>query len=110
MGGPIESSQSFPIDAEVEGALTDTESADVLEATLDNGTAVLEVRMTASEDGFVTGTMTVDDPTAGVDRTLTVLGRTTLLGLRIVSITGIWLSTTDMPFATGEFTLAIRRR
>lgn len=110
MGGPIEVSQSFPISADLEASLTDTESSEVLEATLNNGTAVLSIRLTASEEGFVTGTIGLDDPTAGVDRTFAVLGRTTLLGLRIVSMTGIWMSTTEMPFATGEFTLAIRRR
>lgn len=110
MGGPIELKQSFPITPEIEGALTDTGSAEVLEATLNNGTAVLDARLTASQDGFVTGTITVDDPTSGVDRTFAVLGRTSLLGLRIVSMTGIWMSTNDLPFATGEFTLAIRRR
>ncbi len=110
MGGPIASRQSFPITEEIEGALTDTGSTEVLQATLNNGTAVLDVNLTASEAGFVTGVMTVDDPTAGVDRTFTVLARTSLLGLRIVSMTGIWMSTTDLPFATGEFTMAIRRR
>lgn len=110
MGGPIELEQSFPITSEIEGALTDTESAEVLEATLNNGTAVLDARLTASEEGFVTGTITVDDPTTGVDRTFAVLARTSLLGLRIVSMTGIWMSTNELPFATGEFTLAIRRR
>ncbi|MCO5318748.1 MAG: hypothetical protein M9942_09955 [Microthrixaceae bacterium] len=110
MGGPIEVSQSFPISAEIEGDLTETETSEVLEATLNNGTAVLDVRLTASEDGFITGTMAVDDPEAGVDRTFAVLARTTLLGLRIVSMTGMWMSTSEMPFATGEFTLALRRR
>ncbi|MCZ7631120.1 MAG: hypothetical protein M5U19_19655 [Microthrixaceae bacterium] len=71
---------------------------------------MLDTRLTASEEGFVTGTITVDDPTAGVDRTFAVLGRVSLLGLRIVSMTGIWMSTSELPFATGEFTLAIRRR
>jgi hypothetical protein len=110
MGGPTEVQQSFPISAEIEGALTDTGSAEVLAATFNNGTAVLDARLTASEDGFVTGTIKVDDPTTGVDQTLAVLARTSLLGLRIVSMTGIWISTTELPFATGEFTLAIRRR
>lgn len=110
MGGPIELKQSFPISTETEGALTDTESAEVLEATLNNGTAVLDARLTASKEGFVTGAITVDDPEAGVDRTFTVLARASLLGLRIVFMTGIWMSTTDLPFATGEFTFAIRRR
>lgn len=110
MGGPVEVSQSFPISPEVEGALTEVEDTDVAEATLNNGTAVLEARLTASEEGFITGTITVDDPTAGIDRTFAVLARTTLLGLRMVSMTGIWMSTSEMPFATGEFTLALRRR
>lgn len=110
MGGPAEVQQSFPISAETEGALTDTGSTDVLGATLNNGTAVLDVSLTASEEGFVTGTITVDDPTSGVDRTFAVLARTSLLGLRIVSMNGIWMSTNDLPFATGQFTMAIRRR
>ena len=110
MRGPIEASASFPISAETEGALTDVADTDLLEADITNGTAALSVQLTAAPNGFVTGTLTLDDPEAGVDRTFSVVARISLLGLRIVSLSGIWMSTSDMPFATGEFNMAIRRR
>lgn len=110
MRGPLEASASFPISAEIQGALTETDSGEYLEAELTDGTVAMSVKFAAAENGFVTGTLTLDDPDSGVDRTFTVLARTSLLGLRIVSLSGIWMSTNDLPFATGEFNMAIRRR
>ncbi len=52
----------------------------------------------------------VDDPESGINRTFTLLARGNLLGARILSASGIWMSINDLPFATGEFTMAIRRR
>jgi hypothetical protein len=54
--------------------------------------------------------MTVVDPEAGIDRTFLVLATPTVLGVRVVSLTGLWISTDDLPVISGEFRLAIRRR
>ena len=77
---------------------------------MDGGTA-LDAKL-QSQDGkrFITGQITVTDPEGGIDRTFLVLGRATVLGVRVFSLTGIWMSTDDLPFATGKFNLAVRRR
>ena len=54
--------------------------------------------------------MTLVDPAAGIDRTFLVLGTPSVIGLRVVSLAGLWISTTDLPVASGEFRLAVTRR
>ncbi|MGI9577588.1 MAG: TolB family protein [Microthrixaceae bacterium] len=110
MRGPLDVSHSFLISAETQGQLTDTENGGFLEAILVDGLAEMGFKMTAGDNGFVTGTMEIDDPEAGINRTFTILARANLLGVRIVRLSGIWMSTSDLPMATGEFVMAIRRR
>ena len=52
----------------------------------------------------------MSDPEQGIDRSFLVLGAPSIIGIRVVSLTGMWLSTDDLPFASGEFKLAVRRR
>jgi hypothetical protein len=111
MAGPIEFQGTFPVNAEVETQLTEL-SADTstLQAELSNGEQVLELDlMVTGGNSFTTGRMSVLDPASGIDRTFLVLGSASAIGLRVVSFSGIWMSTDDMPFASGEFRLAITR-
>lgn len=110
MRGPLDVSHSFLISAETQGQLTNTENGGYLEAVLVDGLTEMAFKMTAGENGFVTGTIEIDDPEAGINRTFTILGRANLLGVRILRLSGIWMSTNDLPMASGEFVMAIRRR
>jgi hypothetical protein len=110
MRGPLDLSHSFLISAETQGELTETDDGGFLEATVSDGVTQVTFKMTANDNGFVTGTADVDDPEAGINRTFTLLGRANLLGARILRLSGIWMTTSDLPMATGEFVMAIRRR
>ena len=88
---------------------------------LEEGTSRITVELTEDDQSlaldlqvqegakFATGTMTVVDPEAGIDRTFLVLATPSVIGVRVVSLTGMWISTDDLPVITGEFRLAIRR-
>jgi hypothetical protein len=110
MQGPLDLSHSFLISAETQGELTETEDGGFLEATVSDGLTEITFKMTANDEGFVTGTADIDDPEAGINRTFTILARANLLGARILRLSGIWMTTSDLPMATGEFVMAIRRR
>jgi hypothetical protein len=111
LDGPIEYTGTFPVTAEVESELIDvSESTARIEADLVDGDRQLGLRLQVEEGNeFVTGQMTVVDPAAGIDRTFLVLGTATAIGVRVVSVSGIWISTDDLPVASGEFRLAVRR-
>jgi hypothetical protein len=110
--GPLEFRASFVVDPAARGRLTDLgDGREVLEAELTDGTRELSLKMTlAAGSTFVNGSMTVVDPGAGVDRTLLVMGRANVVGVRVFSISGIWMTSEDLPWATGRFDVAIRRR
>ncbi|UDY37153.1 hypothetical protein [Dermatobacter hominis] len=109
--GPIEFNHSFVLDPTVQGQLTDTEGdGGRLKGRLVDGGAVMEVDLRSSGGESVSGQITITDPESGVDRTFMVLGRPTVLGVRVFSISGIWISTADLPWATGRFDMAVRRR
>ncbi len=110
MRGPLEVSHSFLITAETQGALTDTESGGFLEATMVDGLTEATFKMTIGANAFVTGTVYIDDPESGINRSFAILGRANLVGLRILSLSGIWMTTSELPFVTGELKMAIRRR
>ncbi len=112
MAGPIEYQGSFPIDGELAGELTElSESSDLLSLELVDGERTLSLELQVQEGAeFAAGQMTIVDPEAGIDRTFLVLATPSVLGLRVVSLTGMWISTTELPVATGEFRLAVRRR
>ena len=59
---------------------------------------------------FATGRLSLSDPEKGIDRSFLVLGAPSVIGIRVVSLTGLWFSTDDLPFASGEFKMAVRRR
>ena len=109
--GPLEFRGSFPVDQTVEGSLVEnSEGLGSLQGKFTNGAVSLSIHLTAGEGAFVAGTIEAVDPEAGIDREFLVLGRAQMLGLRILSISGVWYATDDLPFATGQFNLAVRRR
>jgi hypothetical protein len=112
MSGPIEYSTSFQVSSELEGDLTELdEGTSRLSAELVEGERSLTLELQVKEGAdFATGTMTVVDPAAGIDRTFLVLATPSVIGVRVVSLSGTWISTDDLPVISGEFRLAIRRR
>lgn len=107
--GPIKFNHSFLIDPTIQGKVTGADADGRLQARLVDGDAVLELDM-MTNGGSISGQITVNDPKTGVDRSFMILGRPTLLGVRVLSIRGIWITTQDLPWATGTFDMAIRRR
>lgn len=112
MEGPIEYETSFEVSAELEGQLTELgDDAVRIDAELVEDDRSLVVDLQVQEGAtFATGSMTVSDPDAGIDRTFLVLATPTVLGVRSLSLSGMWISTDELPVASGEFRLAIRRR
>lgn len=109
--GPVEFSHSFLIDPTVQGTLTNTEvdGGRLKGRMVDEGTALV-VDLSSDGGEFVTGAVSVRDPESGLDRSFMVLGRMSVLGVRVFSISGVWISTDGLPWATGKFDMAIRRR
>jgi hypothetical protein len=112
MEGPIEYETSFDVSTELEGQLTELgDDAVRIDAELVEDDRTLVVDLQVQEGAtFATGSMTVSDPEAGIDRTFLVLATPTVLGVRSLSLSGMWISTDELPVASGEFRLAIRRR
>jgi len=111
MRGPLEFSHSFLIDPTVQGTLTSTGADEGhLEGRLVDGTTVFDVDLSTDGGEFVTGAISISDPASGIDRSFTVLGRMSVLGVRVFAVSGIWISTDDLPWATGKFDMAMRRR
>lgn len=111
MSGPIEYSASYQVSADLEGELTELdEGTSRISAELVEGDQSLAIDLQVKEGAkFATGTLTVADPGAGIDRTFLVLATPSVIGVRVVSLTGIWISTDDLPVISGEFRLAVRR-
>ena len=111
LDGPIRFGGQFPVDPTLQARLTDTTGADGrLETTLRSGRRRVSIKVQGREGStFVTGQLAVTDPAAGVDRTFFVLGRANLTGVQVFSISGVWISTDDVPFASGRFTWSVRR-
>lgn len=57
-----------------------------------------------------TGEMHIYDPEAGIDSTLFLLAEPSAFGFRVISVSGIWSRTDELPMATGEFQIQLRRR
>ncbi len=116
MGGPIELESTFELTSELAGEFEDRgdevgEEANRLAVELVDGERELAIDLQL-QDGvrFAVGQMTVVDPDAGIDRTFMVVGTPVVIGVRVVSLSGIWISTDELPATTGEFRLAVRRR
>jgi hypothetical protein len=111
MSGPIEYSASYQVSAELEGELTELdEGTSRISAELTEGEQSLALDLQVKEGAtFATGTLTVADPEAGIDRTFLVLATPSVIGVRVVSLSGVWISTDDLPVISGEFRLAVRR-
>jgi len=111
LAGPIEYTGTFPVDAETETELIDVDdTASRIDVEFIEGDRKLALSLQIEEGSqFATGQMTVVDPAAGIDRTFLVLGTASAIGVRVVSLTGIWMSAEDLPFVSGEFRLAVRR-
>lgn len=111
MSGPITYGGSFVVDSDTEADLNDisnTESMVDLALSDDDRRLVIRAEVDTDRE-FMSGTMTLVDPDKGINRTFVITGSASLLGLRVASVSGIWISTTDMPFATGEFRISILR-
>ena len=111
MAGPIEYEGSFPVTAELESDLTELDgSTSRLSAELVDGDRTLRVDLQVQQGAdFATGQLTLVDPEAGIDRTFLVLGTPVVIGVRVASLSGIWISTDELPVISGEFRLAVRR-
>lgn len=111
MAGPLEYSVSYSISTELEGELTQLgDGNSQITAQLVEGDRSLGIDLRVREGAkFATGTLTIVDPAAGIDRTFLVLGEPSVLGIRILSLTGVWISTDEIPVISGEFRLALRR-
>ncbi len=112
LAGPIEYEGSFPIDSQVVADLTElSETEDLITFELTDGERRLSLELQVQAGArYATGQMTIVDPAAGIDRTFLVLGTPSVIGLRVVSLAGLWISTTELPVASGEFRLAVTRR
>lgn len=112
MDGPIEYLGSFPIDLEAEGDVREiAEGAGRAELELVDGERSIRLELQVEEGiRFATGRLTLVDPEHGIDRTFMVLGSPSVIGIRVVSLSGTWIDTTDLPIASGKFRLAVRRR
>lgn len=112
MAGPIEYEGSFPITSDVAGDLTELSETDsLISAELVDGERRLSLELQVQDGAnYAAGQMTIVDPAAGIDRTFLVLGTPSVLGLRVVSLAGMWISTNELPVASGEFRLAVTRR
>ncbi len=112
MSGPIEYSTSFQVDADLEADLAEAgDTTSRINAELVDGDRSLAIDLQVKEGAkFATGNLTVVDPSAGIDRTFLVLATPSVIGVRVVSLSGVWISTNDLPVISGEFRLAVRRR
>ncbi len=109
--GREEFRQSFRLDADTQASLTQVTEDGRISGSLTEEGGQLDVDLATRAGGpFVTGRIAVTDATTGAERTLTVLGRLNAVGLRVFGISGIWMTTDDVPFASGKFDLAVRRR
>jgi hypothetical protein len=111
LAGPIEYVGTFPVDAESEGELVEVDgSTSNLNLDLVNGDQELSLDLQVAQGSqFVTGQMTLIDPSKGINRSFTVLGTASVIGLRVASVSGIWISTDDLPFVSGKFRIGLRR-
>ncbi|CAB4917271.1 unannotated protein [freshwater metagenome] len=111
LAGPIEYVGTFPVDAESEGELVEVDgSTSIVNLDLINGDQALNLDLEVAEGSqFVTGQMTLVDPSKGINRSFTVLGTASVIGLRVASVSGIWISTDDLPFVSGKFRIGLRR-
>lgn len=103
-------SQSFLIDAALQASLTQVSEDGRISGSISQDGAELAIDLSTGSGGFVTGRIAVTDPTTGVERRLAVVGRLAAVGLRVFGISGIWFTTEDLPFASGKFDIAVRRR
>lgn len=110
--GPLEFKHSFLIDPQTQGELTEIgETGGLLQGRLTDGGTVMEVKLQVVEGKpWATGLITITDPESGINRSFAVLARANVIGVRVFSLSGVWYSTEDLPFATGKFNLAVRRR
>ena len=108
--GLEEYQQSFLIDAALQASLTEVTEEGRISGSIQQDGAELAIDLSAGEGGFVTGRIALTDPTTGVERRYAVLGRLSAVGLRVFGISGIWMTTEDLPFTSGKFDIAVRRR
>ena len=110
--GPIAFSDRLLISQRSGGALLDLRNggaSDVTAVDERDPRRSFAVRMVASEDSsFVSGTIRVQDP-SGFDQTFSVIGSVAVRSLRALSLRGIYISTSSMPFRSGRINLTLYR-
>lgn len=108
--GPVTFRGTFTLDATARAQVQDTADGGRLALRLTDGSKSMAFNLEVADGApWVTGTVTVTDPASDLNRTVTVLGRTGALGVRVFSLSGIWFSTDELPFETGRFNLSVRR-
>lgn len=111
LAGPIVYDGTFLVDANAEAQLNDiSKAASIVDVVLRNGNRSLAIKVEVDTSRqFSSGTMTLVDPEAGINRTFVVTGAASMVGMRVASMSGIWFSTAEMPFTSGEFRLSVMR-
>jgi hypothetical protein len=109
--GPLSVQRSFVLDVATQATLTQVGEDGRITGRLSDNGAELDLDLKGAQNQpYVVGRATLKDPEAGVDRTFTILGKVSAVGLRVFGIAGIWMTTDEVPFASGKFNIAVRRR
>ena len=109
--GPLSVQRSFVLDVATQATLTQVGEDGRITGRLSENGAELDLDLKgAANQPYVVGRATLRDPAGGVDRTFTILGKVSAVGLRVFGIAGIWMTTDEVPFASGKFNIAVRRR
>ena len=111
MQGPITYEGTFLVDTKSEAELTDvSKTASIVDVALKDGNRSLAIKVDVDTTRqFSSGTMTLVDPEAGINRTFLITGAASLIGMRVASMSGIWISNAEMPFTSGEFRISVVR-
>jgi hypothetical protein len=65
--------------------------------------------LVGTQSRFFMGTITVTDPGAQFDETVTVMGSLLVQSYRYATFRGIWFTTSAMPFKSGRIDLTLFR-
>lgn len=111
MSGPLDYEVSHTLTSEAEGSFQSLEGgAGRVDVEIVDGEQLvgLELQVGDSND-FATGRLTVVDPAAGIDRSFLIVATPVVIGTRVVSLSGMWVSTDELPVLSGQFRLGVRR-
>jgi hypothetical protein len=111
MDGPIAYEVGYELTSELEAAFEQLEGQrGRIDVSLAEEERSLRLELQLGDaTSFATGRLTVVDPDAGIDRSFLVLATPVVIGTRVVSLSGMWISTDELPVLSGEFRLGVRR-